>query len=89
MAVGLELSRLTGLKLLHNHMAIELALRFFPYGSSSFIKLVRDIRTSILEEVAASSGAGLILTLAWDFDDPVRKGRVGSWPPPADQPLPS
>lgn len=30
MAVGQELARRTGLKLFHNHMTVDLALRFFP-----------------------------------------------------------
>ncbi len=34
MTVGQELERLTGLKLFHNHMTIDLVAPFFSYGSA-------------------------------------------------------
>jgi hypothetical protein len=70
MAVGLELRDLTGLKLLHNHMAIELALQFFAFDDPSFTGLVGAIRRRIVEDVARSALPGLILTYVWAFDDP-------------------
>ena len=70
MAVGAELARRTGLKLFHNHQTIELALRFFPFGSAPFGRLVGEFRRMILEEVAASDLPGLIFTYVWAFDVP-------------------
>jgi len=70
MAVGLELKDLTGLKLLHNHMAIELALEFFAFEDPMFTDLVGAIRRRIVEDVARSGMPGLILTYVWAFDDP-------------------
>jgi guanylate kinase len=32
MTVGLELQHRTGLRLFHNHMSVDLALHFFPFG---------------------------------------------------------
>lgn len=70
MTVGEEIARRTGLRLLHNHHTIDLALRFFPHGTPAFQRLVADFRRRILEEVAASDLPGLIFTYVWAFDDP-------------------
>ena len=68
MTVGTELARRTGLKLFHNHHAIDLALRFFPFGSPPFSRLVGEFRRRIFEEVAASDLPGLIFTYVWAFN---------------------
>lgn len=41
--VGLELAKLTGLKLIHNHTTIELVLNFFDWNSPQF-KLSNEFR---------------------------------------------
>jgi hypothetical protein len=68
MSVGYELARLTGFKLFHNHMTIELALNFFGFGESQFHRLVDEFRCRIFEEVAASNLPGLIFTYVWALD---------------------
>lgn len=68
MTVGRELARLTGLRLFHNHMTIELALNFFEYGHPSFHRLVSDFRRRVFEEVAASDLAGLVFTYVWALE---------------------
>lgn len=68
MTVGYELEKRTGLKLFHNHMTIELALRFFDWGQPAFHRLVADFRRRIYEEVAASDLPGLIVTYVWALD---------------------
>ncbi len=68
MTVGTELERRTGLKLFHNHHSIDLALRFFPFGSPPFQRLVGEFRRRIMEEVAESDLPGLIFTYVWAFD---------------------
>jgi hypothetical protein len=70
MTVGYELERRTGLRLFHNHHTIELVLRFFPFGSPPFARLVEEFRRRILEEVADSELPGLIFTYVWAFDQP-------------------
>jgi hypothetical protein len=69
MAVGRELAGLTGLRLFHNHMAIEPALEVFPYGSGPFNKFVREFRDRVFREAAHSDMPGLIYTCMWDMDD--------------------
>lgn len=68
MTVGRELARLTGLKLFHNHMTIELALNFFDFGHPAFYRLVTDFRRRVFEEVAASDLRGLIFTYVWALE---------------------
>ncbi|MFW9822016.1 MAG: AAA family ATPase [Candidatus Thorarchaeota archaeon] len=69
MAVGLELAKLTGFKLFHNHMTIDLVLNFFDYGSDKFNILNEEFRARIFEEVATSDLLGLIFTFVAAFDD--------------------
>lgn len=68
MTVGFELARLTGLKLFHNHMTIELVLNFFDYGTAEFNLLVGEFRRRIFEEVAKSDLKGMIFTFVWAID---------------------
>lgn len=69
MTVGQELEKITGLKLFHNHMSIELVLNFFDYGTPQFKRLSTLIREEIFKEVASSDLDGLIFTYVWYFDD--------------------
>ena len=70
MAVGHELAQRTGFKLFHNHHTIDLAIRFFPFGTPPFQRLVAEFRRRIFEEVAASDLRGLVFTYVWAFDHP-------------------
>ena len=69
MAVGIELGKLLGYKLFLNHDSIELALKFFEYGSEKFRKLDDTIRKLIFEEVASSDLKGLIFTFVTSMKD--------------------
>ena len=68
MTVGQELEKITGLKLFHNHMTIELVLPFFDMYSSSFKKLVKSFRMQLFKEVAKSKLDGMIFTYVWELD---------------------
>ena len=68
MTVGHALAALTGFRLFHNHHSIDLVLRFFPFGTPPFHRLVGEFRQRIFEEVAASDLPGLIFTYVWAFD---------------------
>lgn len=69
MSVGAELASLTDLLLFHNHVAIEPALKLFPFGSPPFIRLVRTFRSQVFQEVAQSDSPGLIYTILWNLSD--------------------
>ena len=70
MTVGHALARCTGLRLFHNHHTIDLVLKFFPFGTPPFARLVDEFRRRIFEEVAESPLPGLIFTYVWAFDIP-------------------
>lgn len=71
MTVGQELAAITGLKLFHNHMTIELVRNFFSvHGSEEGRRLNALFRQEIFEAVAKSDLPGLIFTYMFDFDDP-------------------
>ena len=69
MAVGLELARLTGLRLFHNHVVVDVVMRYFEFGTAPFRRLVGEFRTRVFEEVAASDLPGLIFTFVWALDE--------------------
>lgn len=69
MTVGTELARRTGFRLFTNHHTVDLVVRFFPFGSPPYQRLVGEIRRRIMREVAASSLPWLIFTFVRDFDD--------------------
>lgn len=68
MTVGHQLEKMTGLKLFHNHMTIELVAPFFSYGSEPGKRLVNLFRQEIFKEVAKSDLEGLIFTYVWNFN---------------------
>jgi hypothetical protein len=68
MSVGHELRKLTGLALFHNHMTVDLAVNFFPWGHRRFEPLVHDLRLTVFRHVAASELPGIIFTYVWALD---------------------
>lgn len=69
MTVGQELQKLTGFKLFHNHLSLELVNQFFDFGTPNFRNLDKKIRFDIFEEVANSTLEGLIFTIVWAFNE--------------------
>jgi len=76
MSVGQAITEPTGLRLFHNHISIELALRYFDYGTPAFRRLDGEIRRLVIEEVAASDLPGLVFTFVWAFDVPEEQAFV-------------
>jgi len=69
MAVGREIEAATGLRLFHNHVAIEPVLPFFTFGTEQFMRLVDGFRNRMFEEVAQSDLPGMIFTFVWDLNN--------------------
>lgn len=65
MTVGQELSKITDLRLFHNHMMIEPVVDVFGYFKGDTILKLRDI---IFEDFVKSNSCGMIHTLMWAFD---------------------
>ena len=68
MTVGQHLSELSGYKLFHNHLSIELVAPFFSFSTPEGRGLVNDIRQLIFEAFAKNDAAGYILTFVWAFE---------------------
>lgn len=68
MTVGQELTKITNLKLFHNHMTIDLVSNFFSYGTRQGESLVYDLRMRIFEEVAKSDLYGIIFTFTMAYN---------------------
>ncbi|MGB4589671.1 MAG: AAA family ATPase [Clostridiaceae bacterium] len=68
MTVGQELEKMTGLKLFHNHMSIDLVAPFFSYGTEEGKRLVNLIRFELFEAFAKSNQKGMIFTFVWALD---------------------
>ena len=76
MAVGRELSTLTGYPLFHNHLSIEPIVEVFPWGSPSFARQTSELRRRVIEEAVVAALPGLIFTYVWAFDDPADRTYV-------------
>ena len=69
MTVGQELAKITGLRLFHNHMSIELARKLFaPNEKEEFQSLNRAIRQKVFDLFATRKLPGLIFTYMCAFD---------------------
>ena len=79
MTVGYELAKMTGMKVFHNHMTIDLILEFSPYGHEKFTTLVSEFRLRIFEEVATSDLPGMIFTYVWALNQSGDKEQVDSY----------
>lgn len=65
MTVGQELTKITDLKLFHNHISIEPVLEVFGEVNK---EVINDFRESVFRNFAKSDKYGLIFTYIWDFD---------------------
>jgi hypothetical protein len=65
MTVGQALTKITDLRLYHNHMDIEMVLEIFGKING---KVINKIREAIFEEFVESDCYGLIYTYMWAFD---------------------
>ncbi len=61
LTIARELATLTGFRLFHNHLTVDLLLSIFDFGSEPFIKLREEIWLSVFRE-AAQQDRSLIFT---------------------------
>ena len=73
MTVGQELAKITGYKLLYNHMTIEMLREIFDYDKTSFRKINSIIRYEIFKEFSKSNEKGIIFTGCFDFGNDFKK----------------
>lgn len=65
MTVGQELTKITNLRLFHNHMTIEPVLEIFGEFNGNVIRQFREL---VFNEFAKSDKYGMIFTYIWAFD---------------------
>jgi hypothetical protein len=64
LTIAQELASITGYKLFHNHLVVDLLLSVFEFGSEPFVTLREEIWISVLESACQSQLPGLIFTFA-------------------------
>ena len=64
LTVAVELAAMTGYKLFHNHLVVDLLLSVFDFGSPPFVELREDIWLSVFEQACRGRLPGLIFTFA-------------------------
>ncbi len=72
LTVAIELAKLTGYKLFHNHLTVDLVTSLFDFNSEQAGKLSSKFRLEILEEAAKAKLQGVIFTYVYakGLDDP-------------------
>lgn len=69
LTVANEIAAITGYKVFHNHMSIDLAESIFKFGTKEFTSVVEAIRMAVFEAAASSNLDGLIFTLVYAYPD--------------------
>ena len=69
MTVGQEVAKITGFKLFHNHMTIELVRLIFDYDKIAYKKMNAVLRDEIFKEFSKSNQDGMIFTYCLDFGE--------------------
>ena len=66
LTVARELSRLTGYRLFHNHLTVDLLTAVFEFGSEPFRQLREQIWLSVLARAGEEDVPGVIFTFAFE-----------------------
>jgi chloramphenicol 3-O-phosphotransferase len=75
LTVARELAAMTGFRLFHNHLGVDLLLSVFDFGSEPFVALREEIWLSVFREADRHGLSGLIFTFAPEAT--VRPGFIG------------
>jgi chloramphenicol 3-O-phosphotransferase len=65
LTIAKEVARLTGFKVFHSHLTVNLVASILPRGTSAYRKLLWDIRTAVFAEAAQAHIDGLIFTMVY------------------------
>ena len=63
LTIALELEKLTGYRVFHNHLTVDLVSSVFPFGTEPFIQLREEIWLATFR-ISAQTGTSLIFTFA-------------------------
>jgi AAA domain len=64
LTVGRELAALTGYKLFHNHLVVDLLLSVFEFGSPGFVEMREQIWLGVVRAACREGVPGMIFTFA-------------------------
>jgi hypothetical protein len=66
LTVARELAKLTGFRIFHNHLTVDLVESVFEFGSPPFVELREKVWLEVFSRAAAANLNGLIFTFAFD-----------------------
>ncbi len=66
LTVARKLAELTGFKLFHNHLTVDLVLSVFEFGSQQFVELREKIWLEVFARAVDAKLPGLIFTFAFE-----------------------
>ena len=67
LTVARELGKLTGYKVFHNHLAVDLVESVFEFGSEPFVELREMLWLAVFTQSVKANLAGLIFTFAFEI----------------------
>ena len=68
LTIAKEIARLTGFKVFHAHLTVDLVASIFPRSAPAYLQLVWDIRFAVFAEAARANIKGLIFTTVYGRD---------------------
>jgi DNA polymerase III delta prime subunit len=68
LTIAKEIARLTGFKVFHNHLTVNLVAAIFPRGTPAYRQLLWDIRYAVFAEAARAHIDGLLFTMVYRRD---------------------
>jgi AAA domain len=68
LTIAKEIARLTGFKIFHAHLTVDLVTSIFPRGAPAYLQLVWDIRFAVFAAAARANINGLIFTTVYGRD---------------------
>jgi len=68
LTIAKEIARLTGFKVFHAHLTVDLVTSIFPRGAPAYLQLVWDIRFAVFAAAARANINGLIFTTVYGRD---------------------
>lgn len=68
LTVARELAKITGYKLFHNHLTVDLAYSLFPSGTKAYSDFVEKIRLEVFEAAAKNKIKGMIFTFVYGVE---------------------
>ena len=69
LTVAKQLAKITGYKIFHNHLTVDLLKNFLKFGEDNFFEMSGKIRTTIFEGLAKSKLKGLIFTFCYAYKE--------------------